>query len=456
MPSDETGQGLRTVSGPGRTEAGGTEADGTEADGTEADRSFAAQPEQGSDGEEGNGRRQGPAIPWDEMPPHWYPGSREPPLWYPPGQGRRPAQAPRPPARAYIVILATLLVFYLVAVGIGVGIGYGVFRSTTSVTTPPVTTPTTSPASSAKAAAVAAKVDPGLVDVDTVLSYQTAAGAGTGMVVTSSGEVFTNNHVIEDETSLHVTDVGNGKTYAATVVGYDVTADIAVLQLKGASNLNTVSFASGPAKIGQAVVAIGNAEGKGGAPTAVTGKINGVGKTITAENELSGTTEHLKGMIETSAPIAEGDSGGPLVNGAGRVLGMITAASSSFAFAHETSKGFAIPVGTAKAIGTAIKLAKPSATIHIGPTAFLGVEVTDVDTTGAVVAAVLPGTAATAMGLDAGDTITAVDGHAIRDPTTLSNVLQLEKPGAIVPISWLDRFGQAHRASVTLRSGPPA
>jgi S1-C subfamily serine protease len=356
-----------------------------------------------------------------------------------------------------VVSLAALLV--LAAMGIGVGIGYGVFGAKVPVrtaATPTAATPTTLPVTSPRVAAIAAKVDPGLVDVQTELGYQTASGAGTGMVVTSSGEVFTNNHVIEDETSLRVTDVGNGRTYTATVAGYDVSADVAVLLMRGASHLRTVSFASAPARIGQAVVAIGNAGGKGGVPTAVAGTVTGIDTTVTAQNELSGATEHLTGMIQTSAPIQAGDSGGPLVATTGKVLGMNTAGSSSFALAHETTEGFAIPIRTVASIGTAIVQGRSSVTVHVGPTAFLGVEVANVDTTGAAVVAVLPGTAAAAIGLGQGDTIVSLAGHAIRNPTMLSAVLQAAKPGAKVQISWQTRFGQLHTVTVTLRSGPPA
>jgi S1-C subfamily serine protease len=95
----------------------------------------------------------------------------------------------------------------------------------------------------ADASSIAARVDPGLVDVNTTIDYGSAQGAGTGMVLTSSGEVLTNNHVIEGATSISVTDVGNGRTYAATVVGYSVASDVAVLQLSGASGLQTVTTA---------------------------------------------------------------------------------------------------------------------------------------------------------------------------------------------------------------------
>lgn len=347
-------------------------------------------------------------------------------------------------------------VLALAAVGLGVGLGYAVFRSTAPTTTPTTITPTAAPSTSPNTAAIAAKVNPGVVDINTTLGYQTAAGAGTGMVVTSSGKVFTNNHVIEGATSLQVTDVGNGKTYGATVVGYDVTEDVAVLQLTGASHLPTVSFATAPAKIGQTVVAVGNAGGKGGTPSAVSGTVTGLNQSITAGDELSGTTEHLSGLIETNAPIQAGDSGGPLVNTAGRVLGMNTAGSSRFAFSQGTTQGFAIPIGTVRTVGAQISSGQSSSTVHIGPTAFLGVVATNIGTTGAVVVKVLPGTPATAVGLAPGDTIVSLGGQVIRSPTTLSDVLLAQKPGATIPISWQDRLGRSYAATVTLASGPPA
>src|SRR5207302_6609421 len=98
---------------------------------------------------------------------------------------------------------------------------------------------------------ITSNVDPGLVDINTVLGLQRGEAAGTGMVVTSGGEVITNNHVISGATKITATDVGNGKTYTARVVGYDYSRDIAVLQLEGASGLQTVSFGdAGTLKVG--------------------------------------------------------------------------------------------------------------------------------------------------------------------------------------------------------------
>src|SRR6266545_8097699 len=122
--------------------------------------------------------------------------------------------------------------------------------------------------------AVAAKVSPGLVDVNTVLGYEGARAAGTGIVLTSDGEVLTNHHVIEGATSITVTDIGNGKTYTASVVGYDEQHDIAVLKLKDASGLQTAKTGnSDKVALGDQVVGIGNAGGVGGTPSYAAGKV---------------------------------------------------------------------------------------------------------------------------------------------------------------------------------------
>ncbi|HXB46144.1 MAG TPA: S1C family serine protease, partial [Streptosporangiaceae bacterium] len=110
---------------------------------------------------------------------------------------------------------------------------------------------------------IAFRVDSGLADVVSTDSYQQATAAGTGIVLTSTGEVLTNNHVIEGATSIDVTDIGNGQKYTATVVGYDATADVAVLRVQGASGLTTPGLGdSATVQAGDRVVALGNAGGK--------------------------------------------------------------------------------------------------------------------------------------------------------------------------------------------------
>jgi S1-C subfamily serine protease len=316
---------------------------------------------------------------------------------------------------------------------------------------------------------ITAATDPGLVDVISTLGYQHGIAEGTGLVLTSTGQVLTNNHVIEGATSIKVTDVGNGRTYTAAVAGYDTSADIAVLQLRNASGLKTVTLGnSSSVAVGDSVVAIGNAGGRGGTPSAVTGKVTALGQSITATDSASGTSEQLTGMIESNASIQPGDSGGPLVNSHGQVIGIDTAGSSSFQLTSQraSTQAFAIPINTAISLAAAIEAGQASATVHIGSTAFLGVEVVPAGGgfgafrggagSGVTVAGVVPGSPAAAAGLQAADQITSVAGHGVTSPTSMQDVLAGHHPGDKVTITWLDQAGGAHTATVTLATGPAA
>jgi S1-C subfamily serine protease len=315
---------------------------------------------------------------------------------------------------------------------------------------------------------IEAKVDPGLVDIVSTLGYQQAEAAGTGQVLTSSGEVLTNNHVVEGATSIKATDIGNGRTYTARVVGYDQSKDVAVIQLQGASGLPTVTLGnSSTAAVGQDVTALGNAGGKGGTPSVVTGKITGLGKSVIASDQGSGTTEQLTGLISHNAPIQPGDSGGPLVNTSGQVIGIDTAASGQMQFQSTQAQtdAYAIPINEAVAIARQIEAGDGSSTVHIGATAFLGVEVMSQGSaaaqgvpagTGAVVAGLLPGSAAANAGITAGDVITSVGGRAVTSPESLQSAMEQHHPGDRVTIGWTDQAGQAQSAIVNLASGPAA
>jgi S1-C subfamily serine protease len=316
-------------------------------------------------------------------------------------------------------------------------------------------------------AQIARQVDPGLVDVVSTLGYQQAEAAGTGLVLTPSGEVLTNNHVINGATSVKVRDVGNGRTYRAKVVGYDQHRDIAVLQLEGASGLPTVTLGnSAGAAVGQKVVALGNAGGKGGTPSVATGHITGLGASITASDAGSGTSERLSGLIHHNANIQPGDSGGPLVNTAGQVIGINTAGSThtGFQFDSRRTQAFAIPINEAAALARQIEAGTPSATVHIGATGLIGVEImsaynahaTDPGATGAVVAGSLPGSPAGRAGLAQGDVIVSVDGRRISSPAGLQSAMEQHHPGDRVTIGWTDTAGRAHSVAVVLIPGPAA
>jgi S1-C subfamily serine protease len=322
---------------------------------------------------------------------------------------------------------------------------------------------------------VSSSVDPALVDVNTSLGYQGSSAAGTGIVLTSSGEVLTNNHVIRGATTIKATDIGNGKTYTAKVVGYNVTEDIAVIQLQGASNLTTASIGdSSKVKVGDSVAAIGNAGGRGGTPAVATGTITGLGKTITA-SDGDETSEQLNDLIKTSAALIPGDSGGPLVDGSGHVIGIDTAGSESFQFqygANATSGGgYAIPIDEATSLAKQIVAGKSSATVYVGATSpLMGVEIQPVGngfgagfgdfgsaqtSSGAVIADVLPSSPAAKAGLQPYDTITSLDGHTVVSPTTLTNLLLLKVPGDTVKVAWTDQYGTTYKANLKLAVGPP-
>ena len=325
---------------------------------------------------------------------------------------------------------------------------------------------------------IASKVDPGLVDVNSTFSYQQASGAGTGIVLSSNGIVLTNNHVINGATSITVTDLGNGRSYPATVIGYDTTKDVAVLRLQGASGLQTGSIGtSSSARVGLPVVAIGNAGGVGGTPSAAGGSVTALDQSITASDSLDGVAEHLTGMIETNAAIEPGDSGGPLVDTSGQVIGMDTAAASGNQLQVAVSQGYAIPINEAMSIARSILAGDSSASIHVGPTAFLGVLIssssesanpgafvfggsplsqTPQAASGATVAGVIPGYAAANAGLGTGDVITAINGQAVSSPSVLSRDIASEKPGQSVSLTWTSPAGQTEAATVTLTAGPPA
>jgi S1-C subfamily serine protease len=315
--------------------------------------------------------------------------------------------------------------------------------------------------------AIVKMTDPAVVDVESTLGGQGAESLGTGIVLTSNGEILTNNHVIDGATSIRVTDVGNGETYPAKVVGYDPTHDIAVLKLSGASGLKTATIGdSSGVSVGQKVVAVGNAGGKGGVPSVATGHVTGLGAAITAVDQGSGSSERLTGMIRSNAGIQAGDSGGPLLNTSGQVIGMNTAASTGMTEASATSataeQAFSIPISRAIATADKIEAGQGSATIHIGSTSFIGVEVAGSNSgqgssvRGALIEGVVTGGPAAAAGIQGGDTIVSVNGKAVTSSSSLRNNLVIYHPGDKVTVKWVTQDGQTHSAQLTLATGPAA
>lgn len=420
--------------------------------------------------------------------------------------GPPPAGGDRPPRQAHRWVSAALAgVVAAAAVLVGVGIGYGIWNggSTPTASSSHVfaphrqTTSITSSTSSGKTsnasggpsdtASIAKGVDPDLVDINTVLGYETEEAAGTGMVLTPTGKVLTNNHVIEGSTSISVTDLGNGQTYSATVLGYSRTNDVALIQLKGASGLQTVSLGNSTSvKVGEAVVGIGNAGGVGGTPSVAGGSVTALNQAITASDEgsLGTTTEHLTGLIESNCDIQPGDSGGPLVDSSGKVVGMDTAASEAQGYSISgaaTGQGYSIPIDTALSIVKQIESGKATTSVHIGGTAFLGVYVGSTSATrsspgpglsgrtptatpsatsstsgssGALVVGVIAGTPAKSSGLATGDVITSIGGQTVTSVNDVTKIVMGYHPGQSVKVTWTTPSGATQSATVALASGP--
>jgi len=304
---------------------------------------------------------------------------------------------------------------------------------------------------------VLSKVEPGVVNVRTQGFSQNEffqptpeQGAGTGMVITSDGDVLTNAHVVAGATSIKVTLTTDNKTYDATLLGSDPTADVAVIKMQGVSNLKTVTLGrSSSLRVGDDVVAIGNALALPGGPTVTHGIVSALDRTIDAQDE------RLEHVIQTDAAINPGNSGGPLANAAGEVIGMNTAVAG-----QAQNIGFAIAIDTVKPIADQLKQGKGS----VKAAAFLGVSTVTVTSdiqqrlglsasSGALVQDVTTGSGADNAGLQSGDVIVKFGGEAISSADDLSAAVRKHQPGDKVDVTY-QRGNQKLTASITLGSRP--
>lgn len=308
--------------------------------------------------------------------------------------------------------------------------------------------------------AASADESTGVVLIDTKLEYQSAAAAGTGIVLSSDGLVLTNNHVVEGSTSVQVTTT-DGTTYNATVVGTDSTQDVAVLQLEDASGLTTATIdQDDDLAVSDAVTAIGNAEG-GGELMAADGVVTNLDASVTPSNEAAsgGTTgsNTLTNMIEIDADVVSGDSGGAVLDDQDEVVGMTTAASSG----GTNISGYAIEIDTALSVAQNIIDGVETDTNTLGTPAFLGIALADSTSgtssstvAGAAVAGVYDDTPAAEVGLATGDTITAVDGIAVGSASELQGLIAEYTPGTVVTLTWTTSSGAEQSGTTTLVEGP--
>lgn len=326
---------------------------------------------------------------------------------------------------------------------------------------PVAAAPAPSPRAPLDQSALLSQVVPGLVDINTTMSYQGAIGNGTGILLNPDGEVLTNNHVIEGATEITAVSLANSRSYPVDVIGFDRDNDIALVRLRGAGGLPTaVLGTSSTVAVGDPIAAIGHSNGSGAPPSYAPGAVTQIGASVRASNEAGGNTRELYDLIRVAADIRPGDSGGPLVNSAGQVVGVNVAATLTYRKDEVTGgEGFAIPIDRALAIANQIRSGAASDSIHIGDTAFIGVAIADPPLfgngpAGAIVRQVLPGTPALAIGLFGGDVITAVDGIPITSASDLSDVMNKRRPGDTVMLTWVDRGGIVRNAPLVLAKGP--
>ena len=388
---------------------------------------------------------------WDRWPYGWDAGGTQDAYgayspWATPSWNEPP---PPPHERGFRRWFIAVMLLVVVVIGAVVGVGVSVWRGVEN----PVAT-TSGPGSVSGSVEV---VERAVVDVTSRLADGSGIAAGTGMIISSSGEVLTNNHVVRDGAHITAQVDGAGPDIPATVVGVDAVHDVALLQLQGVSGLPMVSFAdSASLHVGDGVTTLGNALGQGGQPVSSSGDVTALGQTITVSDEIGGS-ETLNNLIEINAQILQGDSGGPLLNSSGQVVGMDTAAEVLGVGRDPASiAGYAIPSNDALSVVKQIQHGG-GGTVQPGNVAVLGVEVVGNGTShGVPVSGVQPQSPADQAGIAAGDVITSIDGKSVTSPSDLRTAIQGHKVGDQVRVGWTDADGASHTATVPLAAGPPA
>ncbi|MGW4561461.1 S1C family serine protease [Streptomyces sp. NPDC004561] len=299
-----------------------------------------------------------------------------PPPSYDPPTATDAGPAPEPGKKRPRGPVALLAAVAIVAAAVGGGTAYAFQELTGKDAVAAAGTSTTVVPSSKKGdvAAIAAAVTPSVVEVNATLSN--GSSTGSGVVVTSGGEVVTNNHVIAGAQSVKVR-TSDGKSYAADVVGTDSSKDLALIKLKGASGLKAAALGdSGGVQVGDSVVAIGSPEGLTG--TVTSGIVSALDRDVTVSTDQgqgqsqggdgqwpfqfggrqfngdTGSSTTTYKAIQTDASLNPGNSGGALIDAGGNIIGINSAMysssqqSSSSSDAGSIGLGFAIPVNTVK------------------------------------------------------------------------------------------------------------
>ncbi|MDX6298501.1 MAG: putative serine protease PepD [Nocardioidaceae bacterium] len=387
------------------------------------------------------------------------------PLPYQPGYS--PSPPPRESRRGGRVVAVALLVGAVAGGAAGFS-GAALLNESTShnaatlsqdnqgLTVAPDGSRTASPnATDASAETAAANVLPSVVKIYATSS--SASGSGSGIVLTRTGEILTNNHVVELAVNggRLAVSFNDGRTTSATIVGRDPLTDLAVIQAKGVNDAKPATLgSSSDLQVGEPVVAVGAPFGLDS--TVTSGIVSALNRPVTTQGELANDPATIFPAIQTDAAINPGNSGGPLVNVSGQVVGIdsaIRTATSTPAGGQAGSigLGFAIPID--EAIPIVQELRNGQRPTH----ARIGVTVSDATDKfglpdGAVVKSVGQNTAASKVDLKAGDVITKLNGSTVTDANSLVADVRSYRPGEHVTLTVTSPSGSARPVGVTLGS----
>lgn len=276
----------------------------------------------------------------------------------------------------------------------------------------------------------------------------TPIAAGSGVVISNDGLMLTNAHVVQVtdqqgnaiENPTFIVKMFDGTVRSATVLGASADYDVALLQLDDTSNLFPLALAdTSTIRVGDGVVAIGNALDLGDSPTVTTGIVSALDRSLQESNTIT-----LHGLIQTDAAINHGNSGGALVNMNGDLIGI-----NSAGIPDAQNVGFAISVATIKPLLDDLKAGK---NVEASPIGFIGVNVAETPF-GVTVTTVQSGTPAADVGIKAGDIITMVGDSSIATANQLSTALRGTSPGATITVT-VERDGKPQSFEVTLAERP--
>jgi putative serine protease PepD len=394
------------------------------------------------------------------------------------GEGPAPyGTEPQPPKSGKgRTVLTAAIVAALVGGGVGAGISYAVRGNSGSDLTSPTSINSngldTGSANATAVTAVAKKVLPSVVTITVApTSSNSSQGGGqggdigTGIILTSKGEILTNNHVVALAAgggySITVTFDG-GSNAQATIVDRDPTSDLAVIQANGVSNLSAATLGdSSSVQVGQPVVAIGAPLGMSN--TVTSGIVSALNRPVipasddgsSNQNSQPSTSTTALDAIQTDAAINPGNSGGPLIDMNGNVIGIDSAIASTGSGSLSDSEsgsiglGFAIPISQAKPVIQELEQRK------VPTHAVLGVTVEDASVTashtGATLSTVSSSGAAAKAGLKQGDEVIKIDNQEVDGSDALEAAVHSYRPGTTVSVTYV-RAGQTGTANVTLAS----